>query len=101
MRSILLCAAALTLAACNPPAPPAEEAPTAADASTDASAMAPAPAAGSAAPAAAAAPTGGPAADAMAPPPVDNGMAGSPTSQTTRDMAKEKAEETNLHPRTP
>jgi len=103
MRSILLCATgALTLAACNQPPAPAPEAPAAAGAGVEASTTAPAPEERAApAPSAGSRAPGDAAADTMGAPPVDSGMAGSPTSQTTRDMAKEKAEETNLHPRTP
>lgn len=107
MRTILLCAAgALTLAACQQPAAPAETpAPAATDAGVDAAAPADAPS-GAMAPAsshgsendgvmaASSAPT-----DTAGAAPVSDGM--SPTTQATRDMAKEKAEETNLHPRTP
>jgi hypothetical protein len=103
MRSILLSAAgALTLAACNQPPAPATEAPAAAEAGAEASTTAPMSAGGAApAPAASSTVPGDGAVDTPTPPPVDNSMAGAPTSQATRDMAKEKAEETNLHPRTP
>lgn len=105
MRTILLCAfSALTLAACQQPATPAEtEAPAAADAGMEASAPAEAssgamaPASGSAAPA----PSGDASDDTMGAAPTDDGAMTGPTTQDTRDMAKQKAEETNLHPRTP
>jgi hypothetical protein len=44
--------------------------------------------------------TAAPDASTAVPRPGDGGMMDGP-SQATRDMAKEKAEETNLHPRTP
>lgn len=105
MRSILLCAAgALALAACQQPATPADsEAPAAADAGMDASTPADAssgamvPASGSAAPAAS---SGDASADTTGAVPSNEGMTSGPSPET-RDMAKEKAEETNLHPRTP
>ena len=106
MSSILLCAAgALTLAACQQPAAPADTPPPAAtDAGMDASAPADAssgaraPASGSAAPAPT--PSGNASADTMGAARADGGMMSGPSPET-RDMAKEKAEETNLHPRTP
>jgi putative hemolysin len=107
MRSILLCAAgALTLAACQQPAAPADTAsPEAADAAMDASATtgggsgaAPASTAHNSSAGAMAA--GDASADTAGAAPANDGIGG-PTSQTARDTAKEKAEETNLHPRTP
>lgn len=101
---------ALTLAACQQPAPPASEAPTADADEATAAAGPDAGGAGTIAPAGSASTdrsmtsgAGGSAAPdtaTAAPPPGDGGMMSGP-SQATRDMAKEKAEETNLHPRTP
>ncbi len=111
MRTVIICAAAaiLTLAACQRPA---EE--TADSTMTDEAAMEATPADGTGAGGArtgaapgsngnAAAPAAGEAsADTAAMAPADDGAAegASPVSQATRDGAKEKAESTNLHPRT-
>ncbi|HEY0925910.1 hypothetical protein [Brevundimonas sp.] len=100
---------ALTLAACQQPATPAGEAPTADADEATAAAGPDAGGAGTTAPTAAstersmtsgAGGTAAPDASTAVPPPGDGGMMDGP-SQATRDMAKEKAEETNLHPRTP
>jgi hypothetical protein len=107
MRSILLCAAgALTLAACQQPAPPADTAaPEATDAAMDASASTGS-GSGAAAPTSArtsssgAMAAGEASADTAGAAPANEGIGG-PTSQTARDTAKEKAEQTNLHPQTP
>lgn len=110
MRTLIICAAAaLTLTACQRPAEEADETPMADDAAMDAATSAPdGPGAGSAT-----APSGGTAAraagdaaaDTAGMAPADDGMAApspssSPVSQETRDGAKEKAEATNLHPKT-
>lgn len=93
-------AAALALAACNrEPAPeaPAEDTAAMEVAPAEASAPAAAPAtSGSDATAAAAGDAG---ADTAGAAPANEGMMSGP-SEATRDAAKEKAEQTNLHPRT-
>ena len=107
MRTLIICAAAaLTLAACQRPAEETAEAPMAEVAAMDAATSAPdgsgarpatARSSGTSARAA-----GDAAADTAGPAPVDDGMAAasSPVSQDTRDGAKERAEATNLHPKT-
>ncbi|WP_343792602.1 hypothetical protein, partial [Brevundimonas kwangchunensis] len=101
MRLMLVsAAAALTLAACNrEPAPeaPAEDTAAMEAAPTDAGAPAPAPAASGSGGSAAAASDAG--VDTAGTAPASEGMMSGP-SEATRDAAKEKAEQTNLHPRT-
>ena len=112
MRTLIICCAAATLAlsACQRPA---EET---ADASmTDETAMDATPADATTGGSGAVAGSGGDSqaqaagdasADTAGTAPANDGMAadgdasGSPVSQSTRDAAKEKAESTNLHPRT-
>lgn len=112
MRTLVICAAAaaLALSACQRPAEETADAPMTdeaamdampADAATGGSGDTAGPAGDSQAQAAgdASADTAGmaPANDGMA---ADGDASGSPVSQSTRDGAKEKAESTNLHPRT-
>lgn len=89
MRLLFIAAAALTLAACNKPA---EEAP-AAEVGMETSTMPHSAPAGAMAPSD---PAPAAAADTMGAAPAGGMMSG--PSQATRDMAKEKAESTNLHP---
>ena len=101
MRSLLLCAVgALALSACQrEPEPEAAMAPAADEAvATDTSAMAPAnpPAASSSNSRAMAAGDAGVDTAASAPA-TDGGMMSGPSPEV-RDAAKEKAEQTNLHP---
>ncbi|RZJ27218.1 MAG: hypothetical protein EON85_11705 [Brevundimonas sp.] len=105
MRALLLCAfGALTLAACQQPAAPEAEAPPP-EADAGSTAMTPHSGAPMSAPGAAEATSGARDAGmemdrAPATPPPGEGMMDGP-SESTRDTAKQRAEETNLHPRTP
>lgn len=103
MRLLLACAAgALALSACQrEPAPEAPaDAPTVEDAMpADNAAPAASPASPSAATSGGSAMAAGDAGvDTAGAAPANEGMSASPTSQATRDAAKEKAESTNLHP---
>lgn len=106
MRSLIVLGAAaslLTVAACNRPddTPTETEAAAAADAAAETAATgATASARTSGAPAPADTTTPYPTNDPM-PPATDGASGASPISDATRDGAKEKAESTNLHPRTP
>lgn len=103
MRALLLCAAAgaVALSACQrEPAPEAttdDAAPMTEAAPAEASAPAPAPAASGSGSSAAPASDAG--VDTAGTAPANDGMMSGP-SEATRDAAKEKAEQTNLHPRT-
>jgi hypothetical protein len=106
MRTLFICAAgALALAACQreEPADPVAATPAAADAGMDVAATptetAGAPDAAAGGERAAAVPADG-SSDTMGGQPPAEGMMSGP-SPAVRDAAKEKAEETNLHPRTP
>lgn len=98
MRLMLIsAAAALALSACNrEPAPEAPAEDTVAMEAAPAEANSPAPAASGSDAAAAAGDVG---VDTAGTAPTNEGMFSGP-SEETRDAAKEKAEQTNLHPRT-
>ncbi|MBX3475988.1 MAG: hypothetical protein KF910_00095 [Brevundimonas sp.] len=107
MRSLIALGAVaslLTVAACNQPdeTPTESEAAAAADAATADAASTPPPASGARTGAAASTDmaTPYPTNDPM-PPAMDAPAGDSPVSDATRAGAKEKAESTNLHPRTP
>jgi hypothetical protein len=107
MRTLIICAAGvLTLAACQRPAEEPAGAPAAADTAIDATATDatgdPATPVATSTPRAATAPrpaksATAAAAPAPAPAPADQGVMAGP-SPAVRETAKERAEETNLHP---
>jgi hypothetical protein len=111
MRTLIICAVgALALAACQRPAEDATETPAATDAAmeataTDATGGSPSgtstgstsSSSGSRSTSGAATAAGDASADTAGTAPANEGMPSGP-SPTVRDAAKEKAEETNLHP---